>query len=122
MMTHPIYDELVARLYAVEPRDRHSARWVMNKGHYREQADALLISRFKPDTVRARARRALAECEAKRRIVARLQYRLSMQAETATEPLDWDDLTRHYYETCRDLAAPYTDHPEYDSRWAVSGG
>ena len=61
--------------------------------------------------------RVLADIEAKRRIVTRLAYRLSMQAAGATDPFDWDDLTRHYYEACRDLAVPYAGHRDWREEW-----
>lgn len=60
---------------------------------------------------------ALADVEAKRRILARLEYRLSMQDDRATDPRDWDDLTRHYWETVCDLASVYASHPDYKETW-----
>jgi len=87
-------------------------RWqeLKQRFHGLSRADCQHIERHGPA-------RVLAECEAKRRIVARFEYRLSMHAELSYAPRNWDDLTRHYYETCRDLAAPYAEHPDYDESW-----
>ena len=64
--------------------------------------------------------RVLAEVAAKQRIIARYTYRRSMQPEGGIAPNRWDDLTRHYWEVCRDLAAPYADHPDFDPSWRVT--
>ncbi len=55
----------------------------------------------------------LADTAAKQRILARFEYRLSMQPDDAQGPDDWDELTRHYFEVIRDLAEPFASHPDY---------
>lgn len=68
-----------------------------------------------------RARRVLAECEAKRRIVE-----LHSGAHICwTSDYDWDDPDEHAAGegtggpclTLRYLALSYTDHPDYDESW-----
>ncbi|MEU9886792.1 DUF6221 family protein [Sphaerisporangium sp. NPDC051011] len=57
--------------------------------------------------------RLLREVEARQWILARFEYRLTMQPDDAQGPEHWDDLTRHHYETLCDLAASYLTHPGY---------
>lgn len=54
--------------------------------------------------------RVLAECEAKRRIVARSAPLADMQVRRQTRNLACD--------TLRALALPYRDHPDFDPAWA----
>lgn len=61
------------------------------------------------------SRRALAECESKRRIVERLKW--------APEHPDWEndaEIGGHWsdaHETLCDLTAPYVDHPDCREEW-----
>lgn len=109
------------------------------------QADALLIARFNPDTVRARAERVLREVEAKRRILD-----LHPHGRFASLPEEWPehwraeikqalpgtaepyvgcerDAFNHDYEVIEPawwcetvllLALPHSDHPDYDPTWS----
>ena len=52
--------------------------------------------------------RVLAECEAKRRIVAALDY-----AERNGEPGVW----HAWWQAAELLALPYADHPDYRKEW-----
>ena len=60
--------------------------------------------------------RVIAECEAKRRIVERLDAYLTENAETEPEGL-WELLDDHAWATLYNLAAPYADHPDYREEW-----
>lgn len=97
----------------------------------RHQADALLVSRFKPDTVRARARRVLAECEAKRRILKEHApigggcRRCASWEDSEGDNPDCDEVPATAIPpaawfpcvTVRLLALPYADHPDYREEW-----
>lgn len=65
--------------------------------------------------------RVLAECEAKRRIVERWQ-KIDDTLENPPQGFNfhtgdavWAELT----DVLRSLAAPYSDHPDFDAGWAV---
>ena len=61
--------------------------------------------------------RVLAECEAKRRIVA-----LHRQAEidcNETWREEYEGSLSSLYETMQALALPYADHPDYDQSWRL---
>lgn len=69
-------------------------------------------------------RRALAECEAKRRIVGWLLDALAAKAETEADP---DPATRWVGDqhinalalAAQSLASVYANHPDYDEAWRV---
>ena len=94
------------------------------------QADAMVGARWKrwPEDayteiqtmVLSSSRRALAECEAKRRIVERETERLREQwrARRDEHRETFDEWLRPPYgETLRILASVYADHPDYDEAW-----
>lgn len=58
--------------------------------------------------------RLLADCEAKRRIVAEYTYWLSCQPADVNVPATVELFTR----PLRHLAAIYADHPDYQDEWA----
>jgi hypothetical protein len=128
-------DEAAAKsLHVIDSRNWHTAEWYdgeFDKDHQTARADlrsstgsitahGALPRPVAEHVARWQPARVLAEIEAKRRIIARYAYRRSMQPEDGTAPNRWDDLTRHYWEVCRDLAAPYADHPDYQPEWTVS--
>lgn len=68
------------------------------------------------------ARRGLAECAAKRRVVEREGERLREQWRRRSDEhrQTFDEWFRAPYgETLRDLASVYADHPDYDPEWAA---
>jgi hypothetical protein len=61
------------------------------------------------------ARRQLAECEAKRRIVAD-RMRIDRSADDSEWAMGYSDGN---YDAVYAMAAVYADHPDYDSAWAL---
>jgi len=82
----------------------------------RHEGDCMHIGRFKPATMQTRARRVLAECEAKKAIV-----------ELYAEHAEYDDPENSYEhatgrivglgEALRLLALPDASHPDYRDEW-----
>ncbi len=74
--------------------------------------------------------RVLAECEAKRQIIARFKY-ASTQADTWSEPNavawgdslseadSWEKIAGALELCCQSLASIYADHPDYLQEWAL---
>lgn len=62
-----------------------------------------------------RRARALAECEAKRRIVAQRE-RSDRSANEGEWAMGYSDAN---YEALLALALPYADHPDYQQEWAL---
>ena len=73
-----------------------------------DETDAGGIECFGVDFLEMYKRRALAECEAMRAIVARHSEHLG---------LDRSEDYRNGCDTLRHLAAVYADHPDYDEAW-----
>jgi hypothetical protein len=74
----------------------------------RHADDLAMMGRFKPEVVRCRAERVLAEVDAKRRLVA--ESRIDDHNFGSVGP--W---------TLRVLALPYADHPDYRPEWRPDG-
>lgn len=71
---------------------------------------------YVPGAITNVERRALAECNAKRRIIALAdQHPYGSWSEENAE-MGWFDLHARVLEL---LALPYADHPDYDGSWAV---
>lgn len=76
------------------------------------EADCMHIARFRPDTIRERARRRLADVEAKRRLVDELHNLLLVGAAYP------DEAGPEVAEQClRLLAQPDAGHPDYQQEW-----
>jgi sRNA-binding protein len=80
------------------------------------EADALLVARFQPETIKQRAAVKLAEVEAKRQVVDR--YERAMENRRAHP----DDLSSAgallaLHGAVKLLALPYADHPDYYDEW-----
>lgn len=79
----------------------------------RHEADALLVARFQPETVRKRAEAKLADIEAKRRILY-----LAEQLPKVTASTDMFDNNRDAWaEVLKRLALPYADRPGFREEW-----
>ena len=62
--------------------------------------------------------RALAECEAKRRVVDRYLAQLARQVDPEESQLSADICAEEYADwVIPVLALPYADHPDYDEAW-----
>lgn len=94
-------DEAVARA-AIAERQRVRPDW---------PADTDVSAGDWPAVAMVGGERWLAECEAKRRIVARSAPLADMQVRRQTRNLACD--------TLRALALPYRDHPDFDPAWGA---
>ncbi|MGY1498568.1 DUF6221 family protein [Streptomyces sp. QTS52] len=90
----------------------------------RHEADALLVARFQPETVRKRAEAKLADIEAKRRILTEVVYWNERASREAVDPpkfpqpgLDLGLLLDAMNPVPRLLALPYADRPGYREEW-----
>lgn len=72
------------------------------------EADALLVARFQPDTVKKRAEATLADVDVKRRTLIRCQ-----EAMFAASPM----LVHFAKQTAWEMAQPYSDRPGYREDW-----
>lgn len=85
----------------------------------RHEADALLVARFKPETIRKRAEEKLADVAAKRDLIKALTPEL----DAGSGLTDSDGLRRWTvaYAILRYLVLPYANRPGCRPEWAPGG-